>query len=432
VSFLKRLFGFVSRSEVVKPQVQSPNVRLHSAAPAARTVLVSWQEVIDSRSSIAGYRLPASPVLAGSVISGPQLLDALEGEKVRELAERRLVLVPLTVQQWKSADFRSLVSPQIFFQLVGSQLSPNVLGEVIREIRASGAKVGVDAALFGMLEAAGEMVDLLVLEAQGIDLAVFEEKIRTIRQGHPKLLLVVDGVDSWAEFRYFQAQGIGFCMGGFAATPDQSEQSSRMSQSRLVVLDMLNQLRSDVDLAKVAATAKRDPAVVLKLLEMANSPLSGLSRRVSGLEDAIMLLGRDAVYRWLTLALFRIDAQGGRDETLLVIALSRASFLESLAPKSDKKVAGELFLVGMLSVVDSLLGLPMVQVLEKMHLPDEVAAALLRSEGRYARFLLLTIAMERCRIEYAITLAGLLEIDPAHLLNFYSEAMKWATSDLQG
>ena len=78
-----------------------------------------------------------------------------------------------------------------------------------------------------------------------------------------------------------------------------------------------------------------------------------------------MLLGRDAVYRRLTLAMFWIDAHGGRDQTLLVIALSRACFLEGLASEKDRKLAGELFLVGMLSVVDGLLGLPMVRVLEK-------------------------------------------------------------------
>ena len=86
----------------------------------------------------------------------------------------------------------------------------------------------------------------------------------------------------------------------------------------------------------------------------------------------------------------------------------------------------------MLSVVDSLLGMPMAAVLEKMHLPEAVSLALLKNEGPYVRYLLLMIALERCRIDQAVTLAGLMAIDPTHLLNTYSTAMAWATSDLLG
>lgn len=433
MNFLKRIFGFFSREVPDRGASVAPEAwpgggaQLRVEAP--RSVLVSWHEMLDAQARIGGYLLPVSPVCAGDVIGGAQLRTCLLEENLQRLAERRLVVLPLSVAQWQGADFRELISAHTFFLLAVA--APESWRSVAREIRAAGARVAVDAAFFDDPELAVEPVDLVLLDAHAAEFAVLEEKIMGLRQRHPGVPLVIREVASWAEFRFFQSLGVDYCVGGFAATLDAAESSGHIGQSRLVVLEMLEQLRSEADLSCLAATAKRDPAVVLKLLEMANSPLAGLSRRVANLEDAIVLLGRDAVYRWLTLAMFRIDATRGLDETLFVIALSRASCLEALAPAGDKKVASELFLVGMLSVVDSLLGVPMADALKKMHLPEAVAAALLKQEGVYIRYLLLMISLERCRIEQAVSLAGLIGIDPALLLTNYSKAMAWATADLR-
>ncbi|MCB4358097.1 EAL and HDOD domain-containing protein [Quatrionicoccus australiensis] len=434
MGFFKRIFGFLSRpdSEASRTTPQ-PVAKPLPVEPPVRSVLVSWHEMLDAHARIAGYFLPASPVSAGSVITGQQLLDAFRSENVTRLAEKRLVVMPVTIEQWQGADFGCLATARTYFHLLlASVAAPDAWYAVARDIRACGARVAVDAAFFDLPDASGDLADMVLLDARAGELAALEQMVKAVRQRYPRLPVVVRDVSSWAEFRFFQSLGVDYCTGGFAATPDEAEQAGRLSQSRLVVIEMLNQLRSDAEPAVVAATAKRDPAVVLKLLEMANSPLSGLSRRVSNLEEAIMLLGRDAVYRWLTLAMFRIDAQRGLDETLLVIALSRACCLEALAPGGDKKLAGELFLLGMLSVVDSLLGMPMAAVLGRMHLPEAVSMALLRNEGPYVRYLVLMIALERCRIDQAVTMAGLMAIDPTRLLNTYSTAMAWATSDLLG
>ena len=434
MSFFKRIFGFLSRpdSEASRTTPQ-PVAKPLPVEPPVRSVLVSWHEMLDAHARIAGYFLPVSPVSAGSSIAGQQLLDAFRSENVTRLAEKRLVVMPVAIEQWQGADFSCLATARTYFHLLITSIAePEAWNSVAREIRACGARVAVDAAFFDLPDASGDLADMVLLDARAGELAALEQMLKAVRLRYPGLPVVVRDVSSWAEFRFFQSLGVDYCIGGFASTPDEAEQAGRLSQSRLVVIEMLNQLRSDAELVVVAATAKRDPAVVLKLLEMANSPLSGLSRQVSDLEEAIMLLGRDAVYRWLTLAMFRIDAQRGLDETLLVIALSRACCLEALAPGGDKKLAGELFLVGMLSVVDSLLGMPMAAVLGKMHLPEAVSLALLKNEGPYVRYLLLMIALERCRIDQAVTLAGLMAIDPTHLLNTYSTAMAWATSDLLG
>lgn len=414
----------------LKPAAPPP-----AAEPAKPLLALSWQEMLDDASRIAGYVLRPGGAAPADAISGRQLLAALADAGIARLAARRQVVVPVTAGQWRGADFPGLAGGlaggNAWFLLAATGEVPAAgWGGLAGEIAAAGGRLAADGEVFQALAETGVLPGLLLLDMHGTSLANFEQFLRGVRQRHPSLLIAVDGVASWAEYRLLMSLGVGFCIGSFAAQPDEAEQAEGISQGRLVVIEMLNLLRSEADIAEIAAVAKRDPGVVLKLIEMANSPLSGLSRQVVTLEDAIVLLGREALYRWLTLALFRVDARGGRDESLLVIALSRAAFLEGLAPGGDRQRAGELFLVGLFSLIDSLLRLPIRRVLEKVQLPAPVAEVLLENAGPYARYLMLALAMERCRVDQAVSLAIQLELDPAAMVAGYGESMAWASSGL--
>jgi len=388
--------------------------------------------MLDRNTRIAGYLLRPTPIQTGTGISGPDLLAALESERVGQLIERRKAIIPLTADQWHSANFSAFAKPNAFFLLTSPEakaMASPAWEDLATVIRAAGGSVATELERFMLRDNSANQANCLLLNLAETSLVNFEQQLADIRRQHPELQVVVDGVSSWAEYRYLLSLGISLCVGPFATTQDDTEQSNQISQSRLVVIEMLNMLRGDGEISEIATVAKRDPAVVLKLLEMANSPLSGLTRRVASLEDAIVLLGRDALYRWLSLAMFRIDSRGERDETLMVIALSRASFLERLAPQGNRQVAGELFLVGLLSLIDSLLSMPVEKVLEKMHLPAPVASVLLRNEGPYARYLSLALAMERCRIEQAVTLCSVIGIDPTNMMKCYGESVAWASLD---
>lgn len=433
MNILKRILGFFTRKESPPPPQALPKpVAALMPTPSPRSVAISWQEMLDGCARISGYILRPSSLRPETDVSGAALLDALAGERLTQLSKRRKAVVPITKEQWSGADFRSLASPNVHFLLSANDFGmmpvPEVC-ELAQAIRTAGINIAVDLDLFQSINDANLSATCLFVDMRGKELASLEKQLAEIRQKHPALIVVVDGVGSWSEYRFLISLDVSLCAGQFSTSPDDAEQADRISQSRQVVIEMLNMLRGERDISEIASVAKRDPAVVLKLLEMANSPLSGLQHRISSIEDALMLLGRDSLYRWLSLAMFRIDGRGARDETLMVIALSRAAFLEKLAPASDRHMSGELFLVGMLSLIDSLLSMPIEKVLDRMHLPAPVALVLLKNEGPYARYLMLALSMERCRIDQASALCPLLGIDLTKMVDSYSESMAWATAD---
>ena len=427
MKFLSRLFSLFSSSSTPAATQTAPAARPaeRPPAPSRPRLFVGWEEMLDAQGAIAAYRLRPKSLQADAAIDGADLLAVLEQEGVRQMAERRPVIIPLSPGQWWGADFSVLATGNSYV------LPQTATADFVEQLRVAGFKIAAESTQPEALATQSPAPDLLIVDFHARPLAQIEAAVRTARQACPKLLLAADKVGSWSEHRLAQSLGFAFSLGGFAGTRDDADSGDRLTQSRLVIMDMQNQLRQDAPLAELATTAKRDPAMVMTLLRMANSPLYGLSREIASLDDAIQLLGRDALYRWLAVALFQVDARSGRDQTLLVLALGRARFLESLAVDRSKQQADELFLVGLLSLMEGLLGQPMLQLLSRLQLPDAVKAALGQGEGPYAEYFSLVVAMEQCDLLRASKLAAVLGIDMLELVSRYGVAVQWATSELR-
>ncbi|HMV16798.1 MAG TPA: HDOD domain-containing protein [Zoogloea sp.] len=436
MAFLSRLMGLFggrkadpAPAPAAPPPARNPRAAPTPPVPAEPRIFVGWTEMIDAKARIGAYLLAPNGLQAGATVSGPQLLEALERERVARFAERRPVLIPITPTQWAAADFRRIAAPLTVFLLRELPTHAAARQALLAELRSHNLRVALVAADWTSDDPACAP-DMLLVDLRSAPLARIEAQVQQIRRTHPRMVLAAENLDSWSEHRLCQSLGFAYSLGAFTTTADEPDETRQISGSRLVVLELLNLLRTEAPPAQIVATAKRDPAIVLRLLALANSPAYGLAKQVSNLEEMMMVLGRDALYRWLAVALFRLGHDDGRDQTLLVVALGRAGFLESLVLESERATRDELFLVGLLSVIDSLLGQPMDKVLDRMTLPPAVTAALLRRDGPYAPYLFLVTALERCRLDQAAMVAEALKIDTAHLIDCYSQAMEWATDEL--
>lgn len=404
---LKRLFGGEQEAPIsadpfgreAKAQAASAPPPLSSPEPPPEAFLLR-EEILDAKTRIAGYRFRVQ----GSA-SDDEAMALLGQGRVKEFAERRLAVIELDRGQEFIPALKSLVAPGTHFLIT----APTVDGvEAIRAAEAKLALRGQD--LPSLPEALGEAIALLVLDFTAYTLTGFEGALASFRDRLPKAAILVENVGRWPERRYCHAQGAHYCCGPFATAPDE-ESGGDLGESRVVLIELLNLVRKDAELAEIVAVAKRDPAVTLKLIALANSPLLGIRGTISSLEQAIFLLGREQLYRWLAIGLFRAGGSP-RDEVLLAIALTRGLFLERLGERLGlaKAQCDELFLVGLLSLIDSLLGEPLPQILARLRLPEAVRTVLIDNGGPWGRHLLLALALEKGRSESAQALASKLSL----------------------
>lgn len=406
-----------------------------AARRQAAEALLRREEVVDERNRLYGYRFTYQSDTAPGASS--LLLAALADAGIAAFAQRRLAVIPITADAVLRDEHLPLAAPHALFLLdlrrePAGFIASDTGAAVIQRLRDSGARAalaGVDLAPATLLHAAS--ADVVFLSLRDYPLQAFEKMARQLKAIRPGLQLAAEDVHAWPERRMVASRGFDYCLGDFLTTPDQDEQESRLDQSRLVLIEMLNLLRSDADPAELGVIAKKDPGVALKLLGLANSPAAGLTSPVASIEQAILVLGRDRLYRWLTVSMFRVGQTRDRDEALLEVALCRARFLEIVAADAlPRSACDELFLVGLLSLFELLLAQPLPRVLEKLRLPEDVSEVLLTNTGPYARFLMLALAVEKGQAARTADLAAQLGLDAATLNDAHRTALAWAEEAL--
>jgi EAL and modified HD-GYP domain-containing signal transduction protein len=156
---------------------------------------------------------------------------------------------------------------------------------------------------------------------------------------------------------------------------------------------------SDADNPEIERAIKRDVSLALNLLRLVNTPAVGARQRIDSLSQALNLLGRRQLQRWLQIMLYAEPSKRGHSMTpLLMLATTRGRLLELLATKlraSDRHAADVAFTVGIMSLMDTLFGMPMHEILGQIPVIDTVAAALLDRTGFYGELLKLAESLER-------------------------------------
>ena len=171
------------------------------------------------------------------------------------------------------------------------------------------------------------------------------------------------------------------------------------------LMRLLNKLIRDEDTEQVVGEIKGDAALSVRLLQHLNS--AGMSRGTTlvSIEQAVSVLGRDALYHWVSGMLVRMGPPRPAAATLQARALWRARMLEMMARAAKEPQPGSLYLMGLTSVLPMLLQISMADALESMQLPAHAAQALQSRDGPWAVYLSLVEALEKPDMAAAQVLA---------------------------
>jgi hypothetical protein len=173
--------------------------------------------------------------------------------------------------------------------------------------------------------------------------------------------------------------------------------SGAQPASRAHALQMVQLVAADADTYEIEALLRRDPTLSYNLLRLVNSLGMGVGRRITSFSQALLILGRQQLRRWLNLMLFAARQNDVRSAMLLARVAMRSRALELLAKARglDKNTQDQGFMAGMFSLLGVLFGMPLTEVLAPLALGEAVHAALLRREGDLGTLLMLFESAER-------------------------------------
>jgi EAL and modified HD-GYP domain-containing signal transduction protein len=240
------------------------------------------------------------------------------------------------------------------------------------------------------------IIDVVKIDVLATPPDKLPELVRKARAA-ARVKLLAEKVDTRAQADRCRDLGFDLFQGYFFARPVLM-QGRRTDPSKRVLMRLLEQtLDDDTDTVEIEETFKQAPDLSYKLMRLVNSVGMGLRSPIESLSHAVKILGRRQLQRWLQVLLFANQTATDFPSPLLQMAASRGRLLELLADKSvrDKHLHDRAFMTGILSLLDTLLEMPMSEVIGQIHLPDDVRAALLNRNGRLGRLLLIVEALER-------------------------------------
>ncbi len=237
--------------------------------------------------------------------------------------------------------------------------------------------------------------------------------------------LLAEKTETREEFQQALEAGYTLFQGYFFSRPViiQRKDVPVFKYHALKLIAELNRL--DLDIEAVHKVIKQDPALVYKLLRYINSAFFGLRHRVSSIRHALALLGEREIRKWATLSVYsRLTAK--QPNELVKMSLIRGRFLELLADLVGMGAEkDQLFLMGIFSVMDTLLGRPMEEALQEVPLDDAIKAALLGSMNRYRVLFEIVLGYEQAKWGTLGRIGSELHLDASALTARYLQALEW-------
>jgi c-di-GMP phosphodiesterase len=373
-----------------------------SETPAAEGALLQ-QVLLDRQRRTAGYLF--------SLQEGHGSQIAAQSPRVRALLDDILIARLLTLAEhwpaqrraWLAIDEASLghgalprlTSLQTVLRIhpvEPEQAAPPDTVTRVRALQRGGIRIALDAAPgLPWFESIAWLADIFVLDFSNPPDTVQRWNAQLSTQ-YPLVARVATAVDTLDALDAAWKLGCSEASGGFSQVRG-DWQGNRLAPGPLHAAALLARVGANTENSEIAAALKQDMALSYRLLRYVNTASGGLQHSIGSIEQALLLLGREQLYRWLAL-LVCASANRPEGDAMMETALVRARMLEQLGDKVAPAARDDLFVTGLFSQLDMLLQVPMTTALEPLALTPAVREALLERSGPCAGWLAVAEAGE--------------------------------------
>ncbi|WP_229448216.1 EAL and HDOD domain-containing protein [Massilia sp. CF038] len=279
----------------------------------------------------------------------------------------------------------SMPAARVMFAIQASAMANDAQRNRLLALQASGYRILIDGPL---PEGVKQHPEMRAVARDFSNEAPLREVLPLMFGPH-----LAHGVNSAARRAQCARVGYEWFSGDFPLHPEpSSEPNDGSSRKRLMTL--LGLLARDAETRDIETLLKQDPALSYHLLKLANSAAFAHSVPITSFGQAISVLGRRQLQRWLQLLLYARQQPDGLANPLLPVAALRAAQMEALCKldggeRDDQDLA---FMTGVFSLLDLLFAMPMEEIVGTLNLPSLAGDALLTRSGRFGDMLSLTEA----------------------------------------
>lgn len=390
-------------------------------------LFVARQPIYDKSDQLIGYELlyragdtDVAEFNDGKIASSQVILNSFMDIGFDALVGSSFAFINITEDFILNESLTPMYEKQIVLELL-EEISPSA--EVfagVKRLKKHGYKIALDdfkySPEYDELLGLSEFVKLDVIEL-GKDGIIRE--LENLKEFDVKI--IAEKVESQEMYAFCKELSFDFFQGYYFCKPELVKHKN-IPSNKLVVLNLIKELsKPDFHFSDIEKALAQDATLTYKLLRYVNSAAFTQRKEIDSIKEALALIGGDTILKWTTLLLM-MQLIEGKPQELLVTALVRARMCELLGNKNN----GQMFTIGLLSLLDALMDTPLVDLLDELTLSTNVKISLLDYQGENGMILLNVVRYEQGRWDELI-IDG---VDMNDYFSSYMEAVKWADSTI--
>lgn len=389
-------------------------------------VFVGRQPIYDNELNVVAYELLFRRYATGNadVVDGDQATSQVILNSFMEIGLDRLVGdEPAFINLTRSFILEKYPIPmfqnRIVLEVLEDITIDDELIDALRDLSARGFKIALDDVVNPEdIRSLLDIVNIVKLDVIEMDEQSIKEKAAFLRNYDIQML--AEKIETHEVFELCKELGFEYFQGYFLSKPKVVE-GQRLPAARLNILLLLSRIRTPgIEFREVEEIVRQDVSLSYKLLRLINSAFYTKHSEIKSIRQALTFLGLRQIQDWVSLIFLSQIEDKPRD--LMTTAMVRAKMCEILGLSLNKNISDISFTVGLFSVLDALLDMPLKEILSSLPLSDDVSSALLQHKGQLGEILHTVIAYERGNWEDTLSL----NLDPEVLKEAYLKAIAWA------
>ncbi len=263
-----------------------------------------------------------------------------------------------------------------------------------------------------------ELANIIKLDVMAMPIA---ETLATIEKLEPyNVKLLAEKVETLEEFEIFKKAGCELFQGFFFSKP-KIVKGKRLGVNQIATIKLLSTInKQDVSFGELSAVITQDVGLSYKLLHYINSAFFSLPNEIESIHHAVTCLGMSEIKRWVNI--LALTSFTDKPDALFQNILIRGKMCELLAEQFDQDPS-QMFLMGMLSSLDSLLDIPIEEALAQLPMTEEVEQAILHKKGIAGDILAYVVFYE----QWGLSLGDKTQrIKPDNIREIYLKSISWS------
>lgn len=407
----------------------TPSPAPEEAKPNSATRFVARQPILTKDEKVFGYELlfrdgvenffcSADPEAASRSTLDTSMLMGLD-----VLCDGRRAFINCT-REMLLKDYVTLVpSNQTVVEILETVPPDDLVMAACQRLKEAGYMIALDDfAIDDPRAPLTEVADIIKVDLKRTTPAECAAMIK--RYGPWRCRMLAEKVETREEFVAASKAGFVYFQGYFFRRPEVLA-THEVPANRINYVRMLQTVsKPELDPREIEDAIKSEASLCYRLLRYLNSAVFGFANEIHSVRHALAMLGEREVRRWVRLVVTLAAGQGKSSE-LVLSALVRARFCELLSPKIQHGES-DLFLLGLLSMMDAILEIPMPEVLDRVPIDQETKALLLGGTGRLRPLYQLMLARESGDWQNTAELSKSLHLSDGEVAEAYWSAMQWA------